>query len=110
MESNFSFRGMAGEELMSSVQQWKQRLCEEEVAGIEALVGDCLLENGYELTAPEAERRAGFQEEWMRVVYDAFLSSKLWLKIETPVGRLANMEALELADPVPAAEAAPEQP
>lgn len=109
-ESNSSFRGMGGEEMTSPVGRWKQRLCAEEVAGIEALVGDCLLENGYELTAPEAERRAGFQEEWMRVVYDAFLSSKLWLKIETPVGRIANMEALELADPVPAAEAAPEQP
>jgi hypothetical protein len=105
-ESNSSFRGMAGEEQLSPVQRWKQRLRPEEVAGIEALVGDCLLENGYELAAPEAERRVGFQEEWMRVVYDTFLSSKLWLKLETPAGRLANMEALELED----AETAPERP
>jgi Sulfotransferase family len=108
-ESNSSFRGMAGEEQVSPVQRWKQRLRPEEVARIEALVGDCLVENGYELATPESDRRSGWQEGWMRLVYDTFLSSKLWLKIETPVGRLANLEALELADAVPGAEAAPEQ-
>jgi hypothetical protein len=108
-ESNSSFRGVAGEEQVSPLQRWKQRLHPEEVAGIEALVGDCLKENGYELATPEAQRKPGWRERWMRLIYASFLSSKLWLKIETPVGRLANMEALELADTV-AAEAAAERP
>lgn len=108
-ESNSSFRGIAGEEQVSPVQRWKQRLRPEEVAGIEALAGDCLVENGYGLVTPEAERKAGAQTRWMRVAYETFLSGKLWLKLETPAGRLANMEALELADPVPSAEGAPEQ-
>jgi hypothetical protein len=31
-------------------------------------------------------------------MYPAFLGSKLWLKLNTPVGRLANVSTLELAD------------
>jgi hypothetical protein len=43
----------------------------------------------------------------MREMYPAFLDSKLWLKMNTPVGRLANMSALELADePMPVAKMA----
>jgi hypothetical protein len=45
----------------------------------------------------------------MRLAYSTFLSGKLWLKIETPVGRFANMKALELANAVPGAKTAPER-
>jgi len=31
-------------------------------------------------------------------MYPAFLGGKLWLKLHTPVGRLANMSALELEE------------
>jgi hypothetical protein len=38
-------------------------------------------------------------------MYPAFLGSKLWLKLHTPVGRFANMSALELEEePVQVAE------
>jgi len=41
----------------------------------------------------------------MRGVYPAFLSGKLWLKLHTPLGRFANLSALELEDsPAQAAE------
>ena len=41
----------------------------------------------------------------MRAMYPAFLGSKLWLKLNTPLGRCANESALELADePMPATE------
>jgi hypothetical protein len=43
----------------------------------------------------------------MKAMYPTYLSSKLWLKMNTLVGRLANMSALELADePMPPAEMA----
>jgi hypothetical protein len=32
----------------------------------------------------------------LRTVYPGLLSAKLWLKIHTPVGKLANLSALEL--------------
>lgn len=106
-ESNSSFRGMHGEEQVSPVQRWKQRISEQEIARLEALVGGCLEECGYELHTPEAERRAGLGEKAMLGTYNAFLSTKLWLKIETPVGRFANMEALELTDSMPTTNAVP---
>jgi len=31
-------------------------------------------------------------------MYPAFLGTKLWLKLNTPVGRLANVSALELTE------------
>lgn len=106
-ESNSSFRGMQGEEQVSPVQRWKQRLSKLEIAGIEALIGDCLEEFGYELHTPEPERQPGFGEKAMLSTYNAFLSTKLWLKIETPAGRFANMEALDLKDPMPTTKAMP---
>lgn len=109
-ESNSSFRGVSGEEQVSPVERWKQRLSSRDIAGIEALAGDCLVENGYELVSSAEERQREFQAAWIRWQYDAYLSTKFWLKIETPVGRLASMDALEVADPVATAEAAPEQP
>jgi len=41
----------------------------------------------------------------MRAMYPAFLAGKLWLKVNTPLGRFANLSALELEDsPAQAAE------
>jgi hypothetical protein len=56
---------------------------------------------GYELITPQKERRPALRERWMRAVYPSFLSAKLWLKIQTPAGRLASLSELELMDPVP---------
>jgi hypothetical protein len=68
-------------------------------------VGECLRENGYELSLPAAERRRGLRHSWMREMYPAFLDSKLWLKWHTPVGRFANMSVLELdEEPAPVSE------
>jgi len=68
-------------------------------------VGECLRENGYELSLPAAERRRSLRHSWMRGMYPAFLGGKLWLKLHTPLGRLANLSALELeAAPPPVTE------
>jgi hypothetical protein len=38
-------------------------------------------------------------------MYPAFLGSKLWLKLHTPLGRFASMSALDLEEePSPVAE------
>lgn len=95
-ETNSSFREEAGKTKMNPLGRWKERLTPGEIAAIEATVGECLQENGYELSLPAAERRRSLRQFWMRAVYPAFLGSKLWLKLHTPVGRLANTSALEL--------------
>jgi hypothetical protein len=101
-ETNSSFREEGAKEKLKPLGRWRERLAQADVAAIEAAVGGCLEENGYELSLPAAERRRSLRQLWMRGMYPAFLGSKLWLKLNTPVGRLANMSALELED-----EAAP---
>jgi hypothetical protein len=95
-ETNSSFREESAKEKINPVGRWKERLAHTDVAAIEATVGECLEDNGYELSLPAAERSQSLRQWWMRGMYPAFLGSKLWLKLHTPVGRLANMSALEL--------------
>ena len=97
-ETNSSFREEGAKETISPLGRWKERLAPEDVAAIEATVGECLQENGYELTRPAAGRDRSLRQSWMRGVYPAFLSGKLWLKLHTPLGRLSNMSALELEE------------
>jgi hypothetical protein len=95
-ETNSSFREDGAREKINPLGRWRERLTPEEVTAIEATVGDCLQENGYELSVPAVERHRSLRQMMMRGIYPAFLGSKLWLKLHTPVGRLANVSALEL--------------
>ncbi len=97
-ESNSSFRG-AATDVSSPVNRWKERLSNEEVAALEALVGACLEELGYSLTTSPEQRRLGVEWKWLAGTYPRFLDTKLWLKLNTPVGRFANLSALEITDP-----------
>jgi sulfotransferase family protein len=97
-ETNSSFRDEAGNKKTNPLGRWKERLSKANIAAIEGAVGACLEENGYELSLAPAERRIRMRSRCMRLIYPAFLSSKLWLKLNTPVGRLANISALELDD------------
>jgi hypothetical protein len=97
-ETNSSFREEGAKDKTNPLGRWKERLAHADVAAIEATVGDCLQENGYELSLPAAERHRSLRQSWMHGMYPAFLGGKLWLKLHTPVGRLANMAALELEE------------
>jgi hypothetical protein len=100
-ETNSSFREEATNSQVNPIQRWKERLTQEQVAGLEALVGDCLQEHGYSLTTSPEARSPGLREKWIRTFYPALLGTKLWLKTRTPMGRLANLSVLELSDVVP---------
>ena len=97
-ETNSSFREEGAKEKINPLGRWKERLAHADVAAIEATVGECLQENGYELSLPAADRRRSLRQWWMRGMYPAFLGSKLWLKLHTPLGRLASMSTLELEE------------
>jgi len=104
-ETNSSFREEGEKEKLNPLGRWKERLAHADVAAIEGTVGECLQENGYELSLPASEHRRSLRQSWMRGIYPAFLGGKLWLKLYTPLGRLANMSALELEEePAPVAE------
>jgi hypothetical protein len=95
-ESNSSFRDSRGTAEANPISRWKKMLSLEEVVRIEALVGDCLEQSGYELTMQK--RNLTLRESWMRNVYPALLSAKLWLKTSTPAGRFSNLSALEVSE------------
>lgn len=97
-ESNSSFRKSDDAVEMNPLNRWKRILSQEEISSLEALVGDCLRESGYELTVPEKNRTTRFGQAWMRSVYPAFLEAKLWLKTRTPAGRFSGLAALEITD------------
>lgn len=106
-ETNSSFRE-EGKENIHPLGRWKERLSAANIAAIEGAVGPCLEENGYQLSLPATERRISLRSAWMRELYPAFLSTKLWLKLYTPAGRFADMSALELdvEETLPVAESA----
>ena len=108
-KTNSSFREEAAKEKdkINPLGRWRERLSPANIAAIESTVGDCLEENRYQLSLPADQHRLSLRNSFMRALYPAFLGSKLWLKLNTPVGRLANESALELADePMPVAEMA----
>jgi len=94
--TNSSFREEGTKDEIKPLGRWKERLAHADVAAIEATVGECLQENGYELSLPPAERRRSLRQLWMRGMYPTFLAGKLWLKLRTPLGRLASLSTLEL--------------
>jgi hypothetical protein len=97
-KTNSSFREEGDKETINPLGRWRERLAPVDVAAIEATVGECLQENGYEPSLPANERRRTIRQSWMRSEYPTFLNSKLWLKLNTPVGRFSNMSALELEE------------
>ena len=100
-ESNSSFREESNREQVQPLGRWKVRLAQRDAARIEATVGRCLQETGYALSVPEIERRAGLREWVRRTEYRSYLRGKLWLKLNTPLGRLASLSTLELDDEPP---------
>jgi hypothetical protein len=100
-ETNSSFRGEAEQTTKNPVNRWKERLSDQEVADLEALVGPSLEASGYRLTTTPGRREPSLQHKWLAAAYPHFLSTKLWLKLHTPIGRFANLSALELAETAP---------
>jgi len=95
-ETNSSFREEGSIEQIHPLGRWKERLSSADVAAIESAVSECLEQNGYTLSRPS--NSTGIRTSWMKFLYPTFLGSKLWLKQHTPVGRFANLSALELED------------
>lgn len=104
---NSSFSEERSEARSNPVNRWKQRLSDDEVAALEALVGECLVEAGYPLTVTEDERQPGIREMIMRLAYFNYFDTKLWMRINTPLGRFADLPTLELADRAPQEDPTP---
>jgi len=95
-ESNSSFLS-DGKEAQRPLNRWKEKLSHQEVVALEALIGPSLQEFGYPLTVSAEQQRARLRWKCLAAVYPHFLSAKLWLKLNTPVGRFVSLSALEVA-------------
>jgi hypothetical protein len=105
--TNSSFREEGTKDQINPLGRWKERLSQADVAAIEAAVGECLQETGYELSVPEAQRKPGAREWAKKTLYRNYLNTKEWLKLNTPAGRMVNVGVLEIQDEaVPVAESA----
>ncbi len=79
----------------SPVGRWKNLLSENQIARLESLTGEPLVELGYPLSHPR-RTDLGFRLRAMRFLYPAFYDLKEWLKTATPVGRFVNLNRLYL--------------
>lgn len=96
-ESNSSFLGDE-KETKNPVNRWREKLSHQQVAELEAVIGSSLQEFGYPLTVELEQRRIGFRWKCLSSIYPRFLSTKHWLKLNTPMGRFADLSALGLHD------------
>jgi hypothetical protein len=94
-ESNSSFLG-EGNSTQNPVNRWKERLSPPQVAELEASIGATLEEFGYPLMVNPEQRRISFSTKCLAALYPSFLNSKQWIKVNTPIGRLSNLTALEV--------------
>jgi hypothetical protein len=66
--------------------RWKNAYSQEDLAVLEALIGQRLVNLGYELGAPEPLIRPDLLRK--RKMYRAYFDGKLYLKAKTPLGKL----------------------
>jgi sulfotransferase family protein len=95
-EPNSSFKGERGKGGFSPVNRWKQKLSLEQIEMTESLIGTCLQEFGYPVVTRVRNGDLAWPVRIMRSLYPRFFTMKLWLKSNTPLGRLANVGSLEL--------------
>jgi hypothetical protein len=94
-KTNSSFREEAADPGFNPVQRWRQRLSQDQVASLEWQVGKTLEAVGYPRTILEHGWKPSVRDKWLRTIYPSFLESKLWVKMNTPLGRFSSLAQLE---------------
>jgi hypothetical protein len=77
------------------VGRWKNLLSEDQIARLEGLTRELLIELGYPLSHSQ-KANLGFRLRAMRFLYPTFYDLKEWLKTATPAGRFVNPNRLHL--------------
>jgi hypothetical protein len=87
---NTSF-GETAHESFNPIARWRN-LTPEQVASLEALLGDLLRELGYEVTSG-AQASCGLAAR--SAIYPAWFTTKHWLKLRTPLSRFTDVRLLK---------------
>jgi len=104
---NSSFKGDGQEVESNPIERWKTVLSKTEVAQIESLVGDLLVDTGYTLASTEDGRRRSLPLRVMSFLYPIYFDVKLWLKTYTPLARLGELNRMGISDPPGTTAASP---
>jgi hypothetical protein len=90
---NSSFRGDGKEAEVATIGRWKRMFAPPQVRDIESSIGALLVDTGYTLETPPAERHLSSPSlavRFMNFLYPLYFDFKLWLKSDTPLARIAD--------------------
>lgn len=74
--------------------RWKTKMSPADVQGLEKLIGNFLLELGYELSSV-ADRRTELHAQRLRKTYLTMFEAKQWMKA-TPLGKFVSLKNIEI--------------
>ena len=69
-----------------------------QVRDIESSIGNLLVNSGYTLETPPADRSSAPAVRLMNFVYPLYFDFKLWLKSGTPLARIADKGRMGVAE------------
>jgi len=98
-DPNSSFKSEAQAQASNPIGRWKTMLSANELTEIEALIGQTLRQVGY--PTQTADSSVSLHAKMMAAVYGPFFEAKLWMKSHTLLGRLTNIDSMEIEDPAP---------
>jgi hypothetical protein len=104
---NSSFRGDGKETEAATIGRWKRMFTPAQVRDVESSLGNLLVETGYTLETPPAERGSSRSVRLMNFLYPLYFDFKLWLKSDTPLARIANKGRMGIAESDAEAETKP---
>jgi hypothetical protein len=87
-EPNTSFAEQVGNKEFHPIGRWRQGFSPEELVMFEGLVGNTLQELGYPLATAGQKPLDNWSLRRKRSIYRAYFESKLYLKTQTPLGKI----------------------
>ncbi|MGA8213703.1 MAG: sulfotransferase [Candidatus Sulfotelmatobacter sp.] len=97
-EPNSTFPEEIEAPAFNPINRWMERLSQQDISQLEGLIGECLQEFGYCLLNSHDGFQRHLRLRLMDVLYPSYFDTKLWLKSHTPLGRLASLDAMDLAE------------
>ena len=95
---NSSFRGDGKETEANTIGRWKRMFTPAQLRDVEASIGDLLVDTGYTLETPPAERRSTWPVRLMNLFYPLYFDFKIWLKSHTPLARIADKRRMGIGE------------
>jgi hypothetical protein len=95
---NSSFRGDGKETEAATIGRWRRMFTHDQVRDVESSVGELLVDTGYTLETPPAERGSPWPVHLMNFLYPLYFDVKIWLKSYTPLARIADKKRMGIAE------------